>query len=297
MTPLILPHYSLAEVTQTPKAGSTASTLLTTEMRIQTALLPDQLAQDAFTDAAFAVVIDTLRFTTTACRAIELGASSLHVAGEVDAARAMAAKLQAEQIQPLLLCGERLCRPIPGFDLGNSPGEYTPESVAGKSLVFTTTNGTRAVRAARAAQRIALAALINRAAVANWLLAQRSQSESVWIICSGTDGQLALEDVLAAGALLEALLQSESSQSLQITGDPAWLALTCWQGLLCPETGQVVRPRLLEALRTSLGGSNLIEAGYADDVEFASQVDICNAVPESQASSWACFEDPRYQPK
>ncbi len=235
-------------------------------------LLPDDWAQAEPSRGAIAVVIDTLRFTSTACVALRAGATSITVLSQIESARQLARSGQP----PLLLCGERHCVKIPGFDLGNSPFEYTDETVHGRQLVFSTTNGTVAVEAAEPAQQVALGSLLNRAAVVQWILAQ--PPAPIWIICAGTDGQIAHEDVLAAGAIAELLCQAGCS----VLNDSAQLALDAWR--------QVAQPHsLLERLRSARGGRNLIESGFADDVDFASRLDSLPCVPVRAEKNPAVF--------
>ncbi len=165
------------------------------KVELYVAQLPQLLPKDWATGDALAIVIDTLRFTSTACVALSAGARSISVAAEVEAARQLGNLLGPDA----LLCGERHCHRIEGFQLGNSPLEYTSERVKDRDLVFSTTNGTLAVAAAAGAQRILLASLLNRSAVVERI--QQLQPEKVWILCAGTDGQIAAEDVLTAGAI------------------------------------------------------------------------------------------------
>ncbi len=168
-------------------------------LRVGVALLPQLLPTGWSDTQAVAIVIDTLRFTSTACVALSGGAASIAVMSDIDAARRVASSTEP----PMLLCGERHCVRIPGFDLGNSPLEYTPERIAGRRLIFSTTNGTVAVEATRAAQTTVLASLLNRQRVVQWLSA--APGSIAWIVCAGTDGQVAQEDVLTAGAIIDGL--------------------------------------------------------------------------------------------
>src|SRR5687768_3032349 len=97
------------------------------------------------------VVIDVLRASTTITYALAAGARELIPCLEIDDARAAATKLPPAQV---VLGGERQGLPIAGFDLGNSPRDYTPERVGGKTVVFTTTNGTKAMLQCRQAARV-----------------------------------------------------------------------------------------------------------------------------------------------
>ena len=245
------------------------------------ALLPHWLPPGWAEPNAVAVVIDTLRFTSTACQALAAGARSISVLSDIQAARDLAATTQPRQ----LLCGERLCAKIPGFDLGNSPAEYTRAVVNDRDLIFSTTNGTVAVEACAAARAIALGSLLNRASIVQWLhngwnvqpaTSLTQKPSKIWIVCAGTDGQVAAEDVLTAGAILDGLLQlAQPDQSLN---DAAQLALDAWRNV--DREGS-----LLHRLQQARGGSNLIESGFARDIDLVAQLDSCDCVPVSQQGS------------
>src|SRR5207302_5744007 len=109
---------------------------------------------------------------------------------EVAEARDRADQMPAGKV---LLGGERGGRPIPGFDCGNSPGEYTAAVCKGATLVLTTTNGTRALLRAAEAERVLVAAFVNFSAVCEQL---RADARPVHMVCAGCDGQVSLEDTL-----------------------------------------------------------------------------------------------------
>ncbi len=169
-----------------------------TDQEIRTHFLP-QLVAPAELAGGASIVIDVLRATTTITAALAAGAREVIPCLEVDDARGVASRV----CRPARLClgGERGGVKIDGFDLGNSPCEYTAARVAGKSVVFTTTNGTRAMLHAAAADEIWLAALVNLQAV----VAGCAQRPRVDILCAGTGGKITREDVLAAGAIAAAL--------------------------------------------------------------------------------------------
>ena len=149
------------------------------------------------------VVFDILRATTTMIAALANGAKAIIPVGEIAEALAL------RQAQPeLLLAGERDGLRIRGdltggvdFDLGNSPREVTAEKVQGRTIVMTTTNGTRALRACAGAQAVWIGSFLNLRVISNRLKAERPPH--VLLVCSGTGEQPALEDLLAAGALCE----------------------------------------------------------------------------------------------
>jgi 2-phosphosulfolactate phosphatase len=246
---------------------------------LSVALLPRLLPDNWSNGEAVAIIIDTLRFTSTACVALAAGARAITVVSDIELARHTASKLDGGA----RLCGERACVRIPGFDLGNSPAEYTREAVSARELVFSTTNGTVAVEAADAATHMLLASLLNREAVCEWLRNHRRALEKstaiqhVWLICAGTDGQVALEDVLTAGAIIERL-QSDAAD-WQPGNDATLLATRLWRGL-----DAHARPvSIVECLQQAVGGRNLIEAGFADDLSAVAKLDTLNVVPQQTA--------------
>jgi len=219
-----------------------------------------------------AVVIDVLRATTTLAHALEAKAARVVPCGDIDEARQTAAKLPAGSA---LLGGERGGLKIAGFDLGNSPAEYIAETVAGKTVVFTTTNGTRALLRAREADRIVTVAFANLNAVVAWLA---RQARAVHLVCAGTDGHITLEDVLCAGAIAWGLRQS--SPACDTSDDGAGLALGLW------ENRGSDYDRLVETLRAGRGGRNLVELGHDADIVTAARFDTTAIVPELSRHPW-----------
>ena len=248
-------------------------------MNIQVAFLPELIPSNP-SSGWLAVVIDTLRFTTTACQALSVGAVSIVVESELEIAR----RHKSDGQSRTLLCGERHCVAIEGFDLGNSPYEYSAEKVAKASLVFTTTNGTRAVKMSSRASEVWLGALVNRAAVCQAL--RRRGAEQLWLVCSGTDGEVAWEDVLAAGAIIDGLQSPGSeldSQGSQVSlNDSGHLALAAWNDVWNKGNAEKT---LAAALRQCQGGNNLVEAGYERDLDFAAQLDSLGVVPTNRGQS------------
>src|SRR5262245_37519631 len=127
------------------------------EREVQVHLLPE-LAPPGGLRGGVAVVSDVLRATTTLVHALAAGCKSIRPCLEVDDARRLAGEMRVGRS---LLGGERDGRPLPGFDLGNSPRQYTTELCQGTTLVFTTTNGTRALLRAAEAERVLAAGLVN----------------------------------------------------------------------------------------------------------------------------------------
>jgi 2-phosphosulfolactate phosphatase len=211
------------------------------------------------------VVVDVLRATTTMVYALAAGATMIVPCREVDDARQ-----RARNFPGALLGGEREGLPIDGFDLGNSPAEYQADKIAGRPIVLTTTNGTRAIDSCHMARRVLFAALVNRSAVCR----QLEREPRVGIICAGTNGQVTSEDVLLAGAIVEGFSLSDADELR--CNDQAWLARAAWRSLsLDPPK----LPALIAALRDSTGGRNLVRLGMEADIELAALCDRFAVVP------------------
>lgn len=220
------------------------------------------------------VVIDMLRASSTICFALAAGAKCVVPVLEIDEARQLAEQLGRQHV---ILGGERRGKIIEGFDLGNSPSEYASERVAGKTALFTTTNGTRALAHAREADHVLVGCVVNRAAIA-----QRVQFASrVDILCAGTDGEVTGEDILAAGAIIERLTRDSPRNRLRLN-EAASDAHRQWQELLERATvsNRSIVEELIVALRDTRGGVNLIGAGHQADLADCAQLDSLDVVPE-----------------
>ena len=233
------------------------------ELRVHN--LPKNAAADELAGSTV-VVIDLLRATTTICQALAAGATEVVPFLEVADALTAAAADRAN----VVLGGERGGRRIEGFDLGNSPSEYTQATVGGRRVFITTTNGTRALHHARQAERVLVGAFLNLSAVAESL----QNAPRVDILCAGTDGRESREDILAAGALVEKLLVRDSAAwSLNSAAESA---LAEWQA-----RGK----DLAIELRATPGGENLLAIGHDHDLVDCAQVDALAVVPELDVSS------------
>ncbi len=221
-----------------------------------------------------AVVIDVLRATTTTLFALASGAEK--VVPLLDVNEALQRKADAPP-GSVVLGGERRGVRIDGFDLGNSPESFSPEVVNGKTVLFTTTNGTVAMHAARFAEPIFLACLANAAAVVETL----SRFDRISIVCAGTDGEPTEEDLFAAGCLTERL-QRHSGYAFRLNVQ-ATTAMELWSRSfsLARVVGEEKIPveALAQVLRRSRGGSNLMELDLGADILTASRLDSIDLVP------------------
>lgn len=186
-------------------------------MNLETILTPAEipaLARRDLGDTA-CVVFDILRATSTFVTALHHGAAAIIPVSEISEA------IACRQRQPdVLLAGERNGIKISAaqsggvdFDFGNSPREFRPEKVRGKTIVSTTTNGTRALQACAAAKIVLAASFLNLSATAKFL--NQLELETILLICAGTGEGVALEDVLAAGALAD-LLAGERADATEV---------------------------------------------------------------------------------
>jgi 2-phosphosulfolactate phosphatase len=143
------------------------------------------------------VVVDVLRATTTLVHAFAHGADAARCFADPEQARAARAEYRKGAT---LLCGERRGQRIPGFDLGNSPREYVDEFVRNRTLLFTTTNGTKALVRTREALRQMAGAFVNQAAVVGRLCALAAAAPdggppfTAWLVAAGKEDQPADED-------------------------------------------------------------------------------------------------------
>ena len=218
-------------------------------MRVDVVFTPDEAGA-----APTGVVIDVIRATSTICQALASGYERVFCTAAVEEARAL-----REAVGDAVLGGERNAVRIPGFDLGNSPREYLEP--AAKTLVLSTTNGTRAVvAAAQRCDRVLVASLLNLAAVVE---AARQTGEDVVVVCAGVQGTLALDDAFVAGRIVE-LLGWERTDA----AEAAARLITTWAGAE-------------DAFRGSRSGRNLLENApeLEEDIPFCARESVLDIVP------------------
>jgi 2-phosphosulfolactate phosphatase len=159
--------------------------------------------------------------------------------------------------------------PIPGFDLGNSPREFSAERVAGCTVIITTTNGTRALMALQGARDIVVASYVNHSAVSAMLRAA-SRSNDILIVCAGTEGHFSLEDAACAGRYVRSITQGNASIMVNDA------AHAC--ALIDGRYGD----NISEIFKDSSHGSALAAAGFGEDLVACAQLDSHPVVPVYQ---------------
>ena len=211
---------------------------------------------------SIALVIDILRASTTIVTALANGCREIIPASEIkDARQIFASRPQSST----LLCGERKGRKIEGFDMGNSPLEYSTERVSGRTLVLTTSNGTRALAKAGDAKKILVLSFLNFQAVCD-LLCERM--DDVFIFCSGTDGLESLEDSVCAGMLCKKL-QSTCKDRVMFNN-------AAKDAIVLAGKHQT---DLRAMLRKSKHGSFLMNEGFADDLDRCARLNTRSVIP------------------
>jgi 2-phosphosulfolactate phosphatase len=225
---------------------------------------------------ATVIVVDLLRASTTICTALAAGAECVMPFAEVDETLAAAERFGRMNV---LLGGERYGKLIPGFDLGNSPAEYKPERVGGRRILFTTTNGARALRHAQGARRVVVGAAVNCLAVARSV----APDTAVVILCAGTDGVAAPEDELAGGAIVDYLTRGRQQTPNQ-AAISAWCA---WKDVKHEawSLGTTPSEALATRIRDTDGGRNLLAIGQEADLPRCSQINLLDVVPELNAAT------------
>lgn len=209
-------------------------------------------------------VIDVIRATTTITMALHHGCAGVIPVRTLSEARVVAKRLGGG----VLLAGEREADRAAGFELGNSPAEYGRERVKGKTVVLTTTNGTRAFQAAPGTQVIIACSFLNAAAAARWLT---DTGLDILIVCAGRHGRFCLEDAVGSGILIDRLLSiSDRACEFSDSARAAHQLFATYQN------------DLLGMLRGCEWGRKIIQKGFGADLEICAQVDLTDIVPVMQ---------------
>ena len=246
-------------------------------MRLQTTFTPADFEALAQTDLSetTCVVFDILRATSSMVTALANGAERIRPVATIE--EALAAKAEYPQA---LLCGERHGQRITAeqakgtdFDLGNSPREYTAEIVTGKTLITTTTNGTRALRASLGAREVLVSSFLNLQATIDHL--REASPKRLVLVCGGTFEEAAFEDTLAAGAIADAVWDLFTDDSIE---DSAQIARALWLA-----HGASLNASIQHALNAR---RLLAVPELAADVDFCLQRDTIGQVVRLNPQGW-----------
>lgn len=210
-------------------------------------------------------VIDVIRATTTITMALHQGCAGVIPVRTLNEARTVVRRLG----KGALLAGERGAERVAGFDLGNSPAEYGRERIKGKTVVLTTTNGTRTFQAASEARALIACSFLNVAAAARWLA---GTGLDILIMCAGRQGRFCLEDCVGSGMLIDRVLNiSDDSIACSDAAGAAHTLFTTY------------RDDPLRMLRGCEWGREIIHKGLGADLEICAQVDLTDIVPVMRA--------------
>lgn len=221
------------------------------------------------------VVIDVLRATTSICAALAAGARGVVPTATSGEAGDMRAKIGPELV---VLAGERNGVKIEGFELGNSPAEFTPETVEGKLVIMTTTNGTLALRRATGGHRLLAGSLVNVSKVAEAIAADQ---RDLRLVCSGREGHFSIEDTICGGMLIHQLV---TQHGIEVElNDAGSLAL-----LLYRTNKSAIR----QAIAQGEHGRFLTSIGFSGDVQLATDVDSLPILPVLRDGRLVRADDP-----
>ncbi len=209
-----------------------------------------------------AVVIDVLRASTSIITALHHGARSVVPVAKVETARNLAAKLRDRSV---LLCGERNEMIVDGFDLSNSPIEYTNDRIRDKTIVFTSTNGAQLFDFARHAAQVLVGAFVNVRALSEHL--DRFETD-VTLLCAGKTGRIGLEDVVCGGMIVDHLVK-RATNPVELN-DGAIAARILYLHYAA---------NITEMLYQASHGKRLIEIGQEHDLKICGSVDAVEVIP------------------
>jgi 2-phosphosulfolactate phosphatase len=208
------------------------------------------------------VMIDVLRATSSVVEALVNGAQGVYPAPSTEEAIKLASSLGREDT---ILCGEARGLKIEGFDLGNSPREFSAEVVAGKRLVMSTTDGTRAFFLVEDSVRVLICSFMNLSAVA---AVAAVAADSLVIVCAGMERLFSLDDAVCAGALVQRI---RAAADVEVELNDAAMGAV--------EMALTFRINT-RFLASTLTGKRLIEIGLREDLEICAEIDRHSVVPE-----------------
>jgi 2-phosphosulfolactate phosphatase len=207
------------------------------------------------------VVIDVLRATSSMVEALVNGAQGVYPVASTEEAIKLASSLGRDDT---ILCGEARGLMIDGFDLGNSPLEFSSENVAGKRLVMSTTNGTRAFFLVGDAVTVLACSFMNLSAVG----VAAMESDSIVVVCAGMGGLFSLDDAVCAGALVQRI-RAAAEVDVELN-DAAMGAV---------EMALTFRVNA-DFLASTSNGQHLVDIGLREDLEICAEIDRYSVVPE-----------------
>jgi 2-phosphosulfolactate phosphatase len=208
-------------------------------------------------DHNLVVIVDILRATSTICAAIHNGVKSIIPVATVEEAKAM-------KQQGYMVASERDGYVLDFADFGNSPFNFTPEIVAGKEIVYSTTNGTRCIHMASHSKAVVIGSFLNVSVLAEWLI---QQNAPVLLFCASWKDRFSLEDTVFAGALAEKLLTSGKFESIC---DAVTASVDLWN---------LAKNNLPAYINKAAQKGRLASKGLDDCIEYCLTDDLCPVIP------------------
>lgn len=242
-------------------------------MKIDVYTTPAEVSETALQGNGV-VVMDILRAGTTICQALRSGCKEIIPVASIEQAIDLAGNLIKDKT---LLCGERNGIIIPGFNLGNSPFEYTSERVAGKSLIFTTTNGTVALDKAKRAREVVIGGFVNFLSILEFM--KRWESD-ISLLCAGDKGRLSLEDSVCAGMFVWHL-KRYFGKDVHLTDSAR--AVEILYGKFKNKLGELVS--------TTAHGLYLRSIKFEEDVKLCAQIDALPIIPIYRKNKVVRYEE------
>lgn len=232
-------------------------------MRLDVFFTPAEV-KPADTSGRLVAVIDVLRASTTVAVALANGARSVVPLPSPDEVIVRSREFAKSAVRT---AGEQKMHPIPGFDFGNSPGLFTAEAVGGKTILLTTSNGTRALLGVQGARDIVIASYVNFTAVLSLVKVAARANTDVTIICAAQDGVFSLEDAACAGRFVRAFPKRADAVILNDAASASMLV------------DKKYGDNIAKIFQDSSHGQALQAAGFGDDLTTAAAVDSYSVVP------------------
>ena len=208
------------------------------------------------------VIIDVLRASTSMITALSKGCRGIVPVSEIDQAKKAVQNFPPESV---LLCGERNEMPIPGFDLSNSPLEFTADRVKDKKIIFTSSNGSRLFDYVQYAQKTIVAGFVNVTIVSKFIIENKLD---VAILCAGKNGQFGLEDAVCGGMIIDKIADLKDK------------SFTLNDGAVAAQTIYLYYAKnITEMLNQASHGKRLIEIGHEADLIECGQIDSIETIP------------------
>jgi 2-phosphosulfolactate phosphatase len=236
--------------------------------KIDVYLTQSLINDDLFLKDKNVVVVDVLRATTTITVALANGAREIIPAESVT----IAARI-SKGLGKSLLCGERNGIIVEGFNLGNSPFEYSSEKIKDKSLIFSTTNGTLSITKSRLAKSCVLGSFVNLLKTVEHI---KSLEGDIIILCSGKLNTFCIEDAVCTGLIINNLLETEKDK--YELNDSAYACLKLGK-ILATKVGKPSSEKILGMLKESEHGKYLTELGFGEDLKICSEIDSYPHLP------------------